>query len=138
MGVDPQQHRAVTGLFSSRLSSSSWSPSSRGGVRGGAARRDEGREEGREGWREEVAGQRREFTGRVLGWCVPGLLWTILLHQLYSMLPSLWQQHGRNQPFGNITNQSETNFSALFVKKHKEHFEEDVLLKAFLSVILIL
>ena len=143
MGVDPQQHRAVTGVFASRLSSSSWTPSSRGragGAPGGEEGREEGREgweeEEREGWREEVARQRREFMGRFLGWSVHGLLWIILLHQLHSMLLSLWWQHGNNQPFGSITQPSETSFDASLRMEH-EHVDMDVL-KAFLQVILIL
>ena len=134
MGVDPQQHRAVTGVFASRLSSSSWTPSSRGRA-GGAPGGEEGREEGREGWREEVVRQRREFMGRFLGWSVHGLLWIILLHQLHSMLLSLWQQHDNNQPFGSITQPSETSYASL--RMEHEHVDMDVL-KAFLQVILIL
>ena len=132
--MDPQQHRAVTGVFASRLSSSSWTPSSRGRA-GGAPWGEEGREEEREGWREEVVRQRREFMGRFLGWSVHGLLWIILLHQLHSMLLSLWQQHGNNQPFGSITQPSETSYASL--RMEHEHVDMDVL-KAFLQVILIL
>ena len=138
MGVDSQHYRRVTGLYASRVSSSRWSPSSSWRGRRGIVRREEGRADIHElWWREEVARQRREFPGRVLDWSVPGLLWTVLLHQLYYMLHSLWQQHGRNQPLRNITNPSETNFDALFEMKHEEHVYMDVL-KAFLQVILIL
>ena len=137
MGVDPQQHRAVTGVFASRLSSSRGRA---GGAPGGEEGREEGREgweeEEREGWREEVVRQRRDFMGRFLGWSVHGLLWIILLHQLHSMLLSLWQQHGRSQPLGNTTQPSETSFASLRME-HEEHVDMDVL-KAFLQVILIL
>ena len=94
MGVDPQQHRQVTGLFSS---SSASRPLRRGGrVRGegGRARREGGREALQDlWWREQVDGQRRDLLAAFLRLGGLGALWLFLLFHLSFMLPSVWKLH---------------------------------------------
>ena len=97
MGVDPQQHRQVTGLFPS-------SSASRPLRRGGRARREGGREALQDlWWREQVAAQRRDLWGAVLRLGGLGALWLLLLFHLSFLLSSVWQLHTQNGWFANFT-----------------------------------
>ena len=102
MGVDAQQHRTVTGLFNSRLSSVPGKPvfchQGRRLLRGSI--KDYWKDLK---WREEVARQRQQTCGAVLRLGSLGVLWWILLCQLFVLLPSICLPHTQTQLLDNTS-----------------------------------